>query len=400
MKRILFYTLLLISALPLKAQQTEKDEIKTLDSVAIKQFVDKEFDKSTETRLKYLDRIKSLHGERDTLYIDGLIQLGKCYFRNKRTHKAVETAQKVVDLYGQNISKNDKKYAWYLDNLSLYLASAGKHQEAYNNSKQALQIYEGLYTHDHDLAIILIHAAENANLTDDQTNAIKYEIRALTILKDLYGEHSKHYLEEAPYLTKYYEAAKEQDKADKWIKQIDKLKAEAEEGVGDLPEPMEFKTVEECRQHAKDALRCCEFYLSHRLTAKDINDAAQYIMSWSETTDMVHIMFGKNEAKLLEKEKSIPYGASYLAGCCQYAINNKQADFTLDMFMHAMIATINYYVANKDLTGEVPYLEKYVKLYKKEPDKMFELLKKNFPGTVTTEMTERIKNGEKIKVEK
>ena len=115
---------------------------------------------------------------------------------------------------------------------------------------------------------------------------------------------------------------------------------------------------------------------------------------------MVHIMFGKNEAKLLEKEKSIPYSVSYLAGCCQYAINNKQADFTLDMFMHAMIATINYYVANKDLTGEVPYLEKYVKLYKKEPDKMFELLKKNFPGTVTTEMTERIKNGEKIKVEK
>ena len=35
MKRILFYTLLLISALPLKAQQTEKDEIKTLDSVAM-----------------------------------------------------------------------------------------------------------------------------------------------------------------------------------------------------------------------------------------------------------------------------------------------------------------------------------------------------------------------------
>ena len=57
MKRILFYTLLLISALPLKAQQTEKDEIKTLDSVAIKQCVDEEFDKSTETRLKYLERV-------------------------------------------------------------------------------------------------------------------------------------------------------------------------------------------------------------------------------------------------------------------------------------------------------------------------------------------------------
>ena len=57
MKRILFYTLLFISALPLKAQQTEKDEIKTLDSVAIKQFVDEEFDKSAETRLKYLEQV-------------------------------------------------------------------------------------------------------------------------------------------------------------------------------------------------------------------------------------------------------------------------------------------------------------------------------------------------------
>ena len=400
MKRILFYTLLLISALPLKAQQTEKDEIKTLDSVAIKQFVDEEFDKSAETRLKYLDRVKSLHGEGDTLYIDGLIQLGECYFRTKRTHKAVETAQKVVDLYGQNISKNDKKYAWYLDNLSLYLASAGKHQEAYNNSKQALQIYEGLYTHDNGLASILVHAAENAYLTGDQTNAIKYEIRALTILKDLYGEHSEQYLDEAPYLSKYYEAAKEQDKADKWTEQIEKLTNEATKGIGDLPEPMEFKTVEECRQHAKDVLRCCDFFLSHRIRAKDINRAYKYIVKWSQVTDMVYVMVGKNEVKLISKDKSKAYFASYLAGCCQYAINNKQANFTLDMFMHAMIVTINYYVANKDLTGEVPYLEKYVKLYKKEPDKMVELLKKNYPGKYGTEVTKRMKRGEEVKVEK
>ena len=32
-------------------------------------------------------------------------------------------------------------------------------------------------------------------------------------------------------------------------------------------------------------------------------------------------------------------------------------------------------------TGPVPALEKYVKLYKKDKDKMFALIRKNFPKT-------------------
>ena len=70
------------------------------------------------------------------------------------------------------------------------------------------------------------------------------------------------------------------------------------------------------------------------------------------------------------------------------------------MFIHAMVAVLNHYLNNKDLTGEVSYLEKYVKLYKKDEEKMYDLLKKNFPGTLTTEMTERIKAGETVKVKK
>ena len=115
---------------------------------------------------------------------------------------------------------------------------------------------------------------------------------------------------------------------------------------------------------------------------------------------MVHIVFSKNEIKLCNDDKSFPYCISFRAGCSQYAIENGQADFTLDMFIHAMVAVLNHYLNNKDLTGEVSYLEKYVKLYKKDEEKMYDLLKKNFPGTLTTEMTERIKAGETVKVKK
>ena len=399
MKTILTLILLFAGLLPIKAQ-TSPAELHRQDSVAKALFVADRFDDAAEAYQKYAALLQKEKGESDSTHLNSLVMLGKCYFRSKRFSKAIETAQRVADIYGKQVSNKDKRYAWYIDNLALYQASAGKAEEALKNSQTALQIYEPLYVHDRDMATILLHVAENSHVLGDHAAAVKHELRALAIFKELYGEYSDEYIDEAPYLKKYYEANNEQQKADKWVERIEELKKEKDEGVGDLPEPMEFKTVEECRQHAQDALRCCEFYLNHRFTAKDIEAAARYIDSWSRVTDMVHIVFSKNEIKLCNDDKSFPYCISFRAGCSQYAIENGQADFTLDMFIHAMVAVLNHYLNNKDLTGEVSYLEKYVKLYKKDEEKMYDLLKKNFPGTLTTEMTERIKAGETVKVKK
>ena len=88
---------------------------------------------------------------------------------------------------------------------------------------------------------------------------------------------------------------------------------------------------------------------------------------------------GKNEAQLISTENSYPYLFSYYAGYILYALEKKETKESEDGYEAAMVATLNHYLNNKDLTGPVTTLEKYVKLYKKDKDKMFAQIRKNFP---------------------
>ena len=168
MKKLLLMAVLLLSTNATFAQKTGEDEqLKKMNDAALKLLGEEKYEQAVEAYTNYTAKLKSIKGESDTTYIEGLVFLGKAFFRAKRINKAVETAQKVVDLYGKHVSTNDKRYAWYLDNLSLYLASNNKSKEALACSKKALEIYENLYVHDRDMASILIHAAENSFLAEE-----------------------------------------------------------------------------------------------------------------------------------------------------------------------------------------------------------------------------------------
>ena len=39
---------------------------------------------------------------------------------------------------------------------------------------------------------------------------------------------------------------------------------------------------------------------------------------------------------------------------------------------------LNYYINNRDLTGKVAYMEKYIALYDKGEEKLFDVLRKNY----------------------
>ena len=132
---------------PLKAKAHE------LDSVAMRLFLEKDFLKSTEVRQQHLDVLRQLYGETDSTYIQALVQLAKCYYRTERLPKAVEAAQHIVDLYGQNHSTTDRSYAFYLDNLALYQAANHQNEDALANSMKALDVYDKAGLHDVDLSI-------------------------------------------------------------------------------------------------------------------------------------------------------------------------------------------------------------------------------------------------------
>lgn len=69
---------------------------------------------------------------------------------------------------------------------------------------------------------------------------------------------------------------------------------------------------------------------------------------------------------------------AYIAACVKYALENGERKFTQGMYDEVMVDVVNFYYANKTLSGPVKYLESYIKAYKK--DKVLELLEKNYPG--------------------
>ena len=163
-----------------------------------------------------------------------------------------------------------------------------------------------------------------------------------------------------------FQVSREKSKAEKTESLINKLKDEKEKGIADIPEPIDFKTVEECRAHAADAYKCCKYYLGHRVNADKMDRAASYVMKWAAKSDQVTVVIGEEMAKLMGNQQTIPYVIAYFAGCSKYALDNDSAEFCRDMFVSAMADVLNFYDGgNRDMIGAVPSFDKMIETFKK-----------------------------------
>lgn len=346
--------------------------------LAMGQFEKEQYGKSAELLTRQIVALRQGQATHTADYCHALIMLGKCQYRMKKLPEAIATLRQASEIYGQHVSREDKTYIFILDNLGLYQSVAGQKEEALKNATEALRLYEKLLKHDQDLASILMHVAENLSDLGRTAEALKHELRALSVLRELYGEHSSQYIAELPYLQRYYEEAGRKDKAAEVKDRIATLAEETKQGKVDLPPVIDFKTPAECAQHKQDMLRYCKYYLNHHMSAEHMSDALRYILSWAAVTDMVHIHIGKNESELFATTGAMPYMGSYMAGCAEYALEEDETDFSYDMYAHAMEAVLNHYVANKEQLGEVKAMEKYIKLYRKDSKLLEELLRKNY----------------------
>ena len=239
-----------------------------------------------------------------------------------------------------------------------------------------MTVYEQLGRQDFDLANILIHIAENYDENGQPQEAIKYDLRALHLLKNIVGEHSDHYIKELEYLQKYYDHAGDTDNAKKTKEHAERLSEEKKQGYVDLPEPVEFKTVEICREHNDDALRCIAYYLTHMLSAPNMNQAAQYIINWSTATEDVNIIIGEKLGKLATSQESIPYLTAFIAASSYYSLTEHVKQLDEPLFVKSVKALLQFYEPNRKLTGKVEVLEDYLKL--QEKGKLEKQLHKDF----------------------
>ena len=386
----LWLAIIPISISAQSGSKTPKSDLKKKE--AYDAYLKKDYGKAANLWTEQMKMLKEECSDCDSAYVDALIQMSKCQFRQNKTELAISTLQQAASVYGEKFGRDKETYAIILDNMALYMNVLEKYSEAAVKVDTAIQIYSSIPDKavSEDFAVVLEHAAEANFYNKDYGKATTYEIRALNMLKQIYGEHSQNYLDELPYLQKYFQESGNGNKAKQIEAKLEKLTNEFKDGVVDLPDFVDINTKEDARKHRYDMLRFSKYYL-----AKGLPLGAQgagilkFMLQWSTATDEVTITIGKNEAKLMSDEKSSAYFFAYVAACCIHGLEWRERYLTHDSFRQIMVDVLNYYYRNRKYTGEVKYLEKYIKAYEKDKDSLFKLLDKNYPEPEGKQVSEK-----------
>lgn len=260
----------------------------------------------------------------------------------------------------------------------MYLNMADKHDEAESYSNQAVKmVLENDSISVTDKRAILIHAAEIKYEIEKFKEAITLQQYALNIISADEGVHSERYIFELQYMIKYQEAAGNTEKVEELKKEVEVLQDEMENGF--VSAIVNFDTPEKCTEHNYEAYYCCKYYLNHYFSAPKMQEAYNYIMTWSIASPDVSIIIGEKETKMItEDEGYVIYLCAYMAGCSMYALTTEEVD-EYEQYSEGIIAMLNAYNNNKEQTGHsIKQLDKLISLYQKSPEKMYAQLHKDF----------------------
>ena len=356
--------------------ETQNPRIMELDNQALRQFANKEYNEALATSLEELELIKKDESENYRGQAFLLAFISRCYFRQNSYKKAVEYGLKSAELYGEKCSSDDIQYANLIDNVALYYTCLEDYEKAEKYSDEAVKIHNKYFANDKEMGGVLAHAAEIKFSLGKYTEAVALQEHALSVIENDEGTHSDHYLNELKYMKTYYEKVGNTIK----LKEMEELEEQLQEEVehGYVPPLVEFKTAEKCREHNEDAYYCSLFYLHHYLSNEKMQQAARYIHAWSMASPDVMVYFGEAEAKWAADEKNYGYLIAYLAACTKYALTHDDPIDPEKQYQVAIIDILNYYSANKEISGEVPAFEEYIKLYEKSPDKLYDRIKKDY----------------------
>ncbi len=340
-------------------------DVMRLDSIANAQFDDEQYVDVVKTRQQLIAGLKP--GENDSLHAFSLVQIGRCLFKEQLVDSAVAVDKRALEIYSSKHGR-DMNYAIIADNISYYLSELKQHDEAAKYSNMAVQVVNSVPEGDgFHKAYVLMHAAEHFDAVGNHLQAIMCENSALKLMQIIYGEHSDTYIDELEYLSMYYTHNGNTDKAAETDATIERLRKEAKEEYIDIPDA----TI----SNARDALlyswavpRVCKYFLDHYINSYKMNEAANFIIHWSDKSDEVRIVFASHVAHLMGDEKQAPvYMAAFIASCSKYALEQDEKDFTQEMYSNAIVDVLNYYNANSQYTGTIEAADTLIALYKKSP---------------------------------
>ena len=311
------------------------------------------------------EALKRLYGETDSAYISTYATLAPLLYRTGDIDAAIAVSDSAASMYAANVSSADARYAFIVDNLGFYYASAGRYAEAEPAARKALAVYEKFYRNDYDLAVILTHAAEACAGNGKPKDAVAFEVRCLNIMKQLYGEHSDPYLAEAEYLVHYYGLAGDGEAAAELRARIDRLKAEAGDGVIDIPDPGSITSAEKAAWYNREAAVCADYLLNVSPEEAARTSAAAFLISWADATADVSVPVIEMITKPLSDERDRDFFVVYVAAVVSKSFAAGEKTLSSDDYAEAMETMVRYYEANRDYFGANDVLDGYAKLVRK-----------------------------------
>lgn len=176
---------------------------------------------------------------------------------------------------------------------------------------------------------------------------------------------------------------KNKDATDKLVKMLNdgryfdsSLREEMQ--YGKVPSVAQVADADDAHARNEEAKLACIYYMNHYIGTEEMQQAAQFILSWSMVSPDVMIPIGEGESIFL-KEETQPYLVAYMASCALIQLDKGEKSLDEDEYLEAMIDALNYYNHNKEKTGTDAELDRLFELGVNDKDAFDKEVKSKFP---------------------
>ena len=154
-------------------------------------------------------------------------------------------------------------------------------------------------------------------------------------------------------------------KADELRSRVAKLKAEAADGVMDIPSPDYVNTAERARWFNLQAAVCATFLLRTAPADVERTNVCAFLWAWVAKSPDVNVTVGTVVAKAAQTPHGEMLMMAYAAAVIKDALSRKDPTMTDEDYAEAAVQMVDYYNRNKDYFGKNEVMEDYAKLVRK-----------------------------------
>lgn len=269
-------------------------------------------------------------------------------------------------------------------------AAAAEHESMASMYMEAKDFNNALFHYNKELSILRDEFGESDPLcisvmnnisscyikTKAFDNAVQNSCQAIEILKRNIGEHTERYIEALRNLKSIYFAQQKYSKAEEMELTISRLENEIHYGY--TPALVNFRNAQVCHENNTDAYYCCIYYLNNQFKTKDMKGAARYITNWVAVSEDVKVIVTPELMEIFDNPAFTAYGIAFMAGSAEYALRQNSSEDVKNQYAHAVIRLLNYYKFCKAKIGNCPILDKYIRIYDSNPNKLYQHMSDQF----------------------